>query len=459
MELTEVVAPHVAVPVFGVLLCAFLVFAFGFKSPAQPPSFNFDEDGKKKKPKKAKQQKSQTNGHVTAVTPETSLPIKSQPSPKHVDKPAKSSSPGNKTGKKAEVQTKKAKKTKEDVTAVPATATTKLKMEEDGWTTQVSRKDRKLKNKKEDKNDSGEEAEVKLTQVEEAPQEQRSKGKNKKKSTKEAAEPKEEAKVVSKAPEAPAKAVEVVSKAPEPPAKAVEVVSKAPEPPAKDVKVVGKAPAPVVKTPETSTVAKDNTGECVEAPFESPSKKNKGKKAAAVEVVKDQVDSAVKPSSPAATKKGKAKSPTPDKPATENAKPKAPEAGKSKSPSPDAGKPKTKDVKPAPEAAKPKSPGAGKDSGAKDSPSGDSKPVKSPKNKKKNEKTADAVVKETPQPVTPVAKPSVTETPAASSSTPAEGADSSAEAPQVVAFDEMGLTDSWTEAKPKGKKKKPRREN
>lgn len=54
MEFTEVVSPTVAVPVVGVLICAFLVFAFGFKSPAQPPSFNFEEDTKKKKLKKQK---------------------------------------------------------------------------------------------------------------------------------------------------------------------------------------------------------------------------------------------------------------------------------------------------------------------------------------------------------------------------------------------------------------------
>jgi hypothetical protein len=54
MELTEVVSPHVAVPVVGVLLCAFLVFAFGFKTPGQPPSFNFEEDSKRKRSKKSK---------------------------------------------------------------------------------------------------------------------------------------------------------------------------------------------------------------------------------------------------------------------------------------------------------------------------------------------------------------------------------------------------------------------
>ncbi|KAL4236985.1 hypothetical protein ACF0H5_005369 [Mactra antiquata] len=65
MELTEVVSPSVAVPVLCVLVCAFLVFAFGFKSPAQPPSFDvFDDDGKKKRTKKSKGSKSQTNGHA-----------------------------------------------------------------------------------------------------------------------------------------------------------------------------------------------------------------------------------------------------------------------------------------------------------------------------------------------------------------------------------------------------------
>jgi hypothetical protein len=55
MELLEVVSPHVAFPVVGVLLCAFLVFAFGFKSPAQPPNFRYlEDDSKKRKSKKHK---------------------------------------------------------------------------------------------------------------------------------------------------------------------------------------------------------------------------------------------------------------------------------------------------------------------------------------------------------------------------------------------------------------------
>lgn len=52
MELAEVVCPQVALPVVGVLVCAVLVFAFGFKSPGQPPSFDFDD---KKKIRRTKQ--------------------------------------------------------------------------------------------------------------------------------------------------------------------------------------------------------------------------------------------------------------------------------------------------------------------------------------------------------------------------------------------------------------------
>ena len=56
MELAEVVNPPFIFPVVGVVLCAVLVYAFGFKSPVQPPSFAFEDEGKKsnKKQKKAK---------------------------------------------------------------------------------------------------------------------------------------------------------------------------------------------------------------------------------------------------------------------------------------------------------------------------------------------------------------------------------------------------------------------
>lgn len=57
MELSEVVSAHFAFPVVGVVLCAVLVFAFGFKSPAQPPSFDLLEDDDDRKYKKSRQKK------------------------------------------------------------------------------------------------------------------------------------------------------------------------------------------------------------------------------------------------------------------------------------------------------------------------------------------------------------------------------------------------------------------
>ena len=58
MEPIELMSPHVAVPVIGVIICAVLVFALGFRSPVQPPSFKFEEPEKKsKKEKKSKSPK------------------------------------------------------------------------------------------------------------------------------------------------------------------------------------------------------------------------------------------------------------------------------------------------------------------------------------------------------------------------------------------------------------------
>ena len=50
------VNPHFAFPVVGVVICAVLVFAFGFKSPVQPPSFDFGPEAEKRA-KKTKQKK------------------------------------------------------------------------------------------------------------------------------------------------------------------------------------------------------------------------------------------------------------------------------------------------------------------------------------------------------------------------------------------------------------------
>ena len=67
MEITEVVCPHIAVPVFGVVVFAVLVFAFGFKSPAQPPSFDFVDVGEDPRKKKTRQKKVCSSLFVTLV--------------------------------------------------------------------------------------------------------------------------------------------------------------------------------------------------------------------------------------------------------------------------------------------------------------------------------------------------------------------------------------------------------
>merc|ERR1711862_1050484 len=69
MELSEVVNPHFAIPVAAVILCAFLVLAFGFKSPVQPPSFDFEHEERRGKRNKKQQQKKArvvSNGHVVS---------------------------------------------------------------------------------------------------------------------------------------------------------------------------------------------------------------------------------------------------------------------------------------------------------------------------------------------------------------------------------------------------------
>ena len=52
MDPIELMSPHVAIPVIGVLMCAVMVFAFGFRSSVQPPSFAFDDEQEKRSAKK-----------------------------------------------------------------------------------------------------------------------------------------------------------------------------------------------------------------------------------------------------------------------------------------------------------------------------------------------------------------------------------------------------------------------
>lgn len=47
MEFIQALNPLYAIPIVAVVLCAFIVYAFGFKSPVPPPSFEGIEEEKK----------------------------------------------------------------------------------------------------------------------------------------------------------------------------------------------------------------------------------------------------------------------------------------------------------------------------------------------------------------------------------------------------------------------------
>jgi len=76
MELSEVVNTQYAFPVGVVLICAVLVFAFGFKSAEQPAFAQLTYTGDDRKPagkkRKIKDKKVQSNGHVTTVNEDNS---------------------------------------------------------------------------------------------------------------------------------------------------------------------------------------------------------------------------------------------------------------------------------------------------------------------------------------------------------------------------------------------------
>ncbi|XP_064624292.1 neurofilament heavy polypeptide-like [Lineus longissimus] len=140
MELAEVVNPHFAVPVFGVVLCAVLVFAFGFKSSVQPPSFDFDEE---KRLRRRKGKKSQTNGHIPSQSVAVVTVAKQQVSATKSSAKAKSEE-----SLQAKLRTKKAAASPKAAPAKHDVAKATEPVEDvDGWTTAISKKVKKRRNK------------------------------------------------------------------------------------------------------------------------------------------------------------------------------------------------------------------------------------------------------------------------------------------------------------------------
>lgn len=65
MEFIQAFNPLYAVPIVAVILCAFIVYAFGFKSPVPPPSFEGIEEEKKY----TKKRKVKDNQKVISLDP------------------------------------------------------------------------------------------------------------------------------------------------------------------------------------------------------------------------------------------------------------------------------------------------------------------------------------------------------------------------------------------------------
>ncbi|BFZ00018.1 hypothetical protein BsWGS_03057 [Bradybaena similaris] len=164
MEITELVSFHIAAPVIGVVVCAIMVFACGFRSPVQPPSFIiFEEEKKSKRRTKQIKSKGPVNGHVATnettpepapkATPKSSREGRLTPATK--EKLSESKTVTKKEVKQDTVGDKK-KKTKKETVAEEVKAESGKKNKsgsvrkeaEDGgeWTTiQVSKKSKKQK--------------------------------------------------------------------------------------------------------------------------------------------------------------------------------------------------------------------------------------------------------------------------------------------------------------------------
>ncbi|CAN7943941.1 unnamed protein product [Ixodes pacificus] len=171
LPLGDVVSPQFAFPIVGVIVCALLVFAFGFKSPSLPPSFVDEEEiqradakklaaKKKKQAKEAQKNKPQSNGHAPTVSPKAvpapakpkALEKAAAPVKQKTEKVDAKSQPSKKVTQPEKRPAAKGKKAGEKEKA-PAEATAPLTAEEssDGWVQLLSKKERKVRRKEEEK--------------------------------------------------------------------------------------------------------------------------------------------------------------------------------------------------------------------------------------------------------------------------------------------------------------------
>lgn len=158
VEFVQALNPLYAFPIVAVILCAFIVYAFGFKSPVQPPCFDGIEEEKKvtkkRKTKESSKGKLVQNGKLNgnaANKAQVIIPVKKKESEKFpIDKFGgdKTSSDKQASEKKAakKVKSQNEKKSahekkKENVTHEDAG--------EDGWVQLISKKGRRSRKKEE----------------------------------------------------------------------------------------------------------------------------------------------------------------------------------------------------------------------------------------------------------------------------------------------------------------------
>ncbi|GBM08346.1 hypothetical protein AVEN_108351-1 [Araneus ventricosus] len=157
MEFIQAFNPLYAVPIVAVILCAFIVYAFGFKSPVQPPSFEGIEE-EKKYPKKRRGKETQKsnkliqNGKVngSTVTKSAAVPAKKKETNEKNATSEKSSSSGEKSTVVSEKKASKKNKAQNEKKLPQEKKKESFSHDElndDGWVQLVSKKGRKNRKK------------------------------------------------------------------------------------------------------------------------------------------------------------------------------------------------------------------------------------------------------------------------------------------------------------------------
>ncbi|KAF8790826.1 neurofilament heavy polypeptide-like [Argiope bruennichi] len=157
MEFIQAFNPLYAIPIVAVIICAFIVYALGFKSPVQPPSFEGIEE-EKKYPKKRRGKETQKsnkliqNGKVngSTVTKSTAVPAKKKETVEKSATSEKSSAGGEKSTAAPEKKASKKNKSQSEKKLTQEKkkeSFTHDELNDDGWVQLISKKGRKNRKK------------------------------------------------------------------------------------------------------------------------------------------------------------------------------------------------------------------------------------------------------------------------------------------------------------------------